>query len=624
MIRELAIDQLFAKDFLVKSKLGEGGMGAVYEVEQVSLGARRALKIMHADLAADPKLRARFEQEARIGATIPSDHIVQVVAAGVDESTGTPFLAMEMLEGESLAARAERSGRLELGVVAEIYEQLGHALGEAHAKGIVHRDLKPENIFLARARRSRVAFTVKVLDFGIAKALAEAKTKATAAMGTPLWMAPEQTASKAGVTPATDVWALGLIAYRLLAGAHFWRATEEDSNPMQLMREVVFDPLPTASERAAESQHGPLPEGFDAWFGRCVAREPSVRFPTGGEACEALAELLRNSAGEPAKLATQPTAAVRAERPLGTVAAAPLPSSLGSSPASSKASSPEARTEARGPSEAAFAPQMERAASTNGALATGSPPEASSTRRSTVWLALGAAAAAASALVYLLVFRNINHGTEASSSANATGLAPSGIALSRSAPPPTNTDAPIATNAAPPPSPSATTAEPLGPGSLPRVPLPATAKPSQPQAASEPTPPPPDNRAECAQVANEARMHSQEAQLSANQARSQAQSAQQAAAQAAAAGCPAAAQLVQAASAAARSASVEAEAASENAKAAVSDADKAAASSDLQQCTIASQQAQQSEQSAHQHAQSAQQNAHEAHSDAQSAMAACR
>ena len=327
MLRELAIGQLFARQFRVLGRIGEGGMGAVYEVEQTALGAKRALKIMHTDLAEDVKLRARFEQEARIGATIPSDHIVQVVAAGIDEETGTPFIAMELLDGESLAAYAGRLGRVAPEAVAEIFEQLGHALGEAHRLEIVHRDLKPENIFMARPRRAGVSFTVKVLDFGIAKVLAEATTKATAAVGTPLWMAPEQTATKQGVTPATDVWALGLIAYRLLSGKPYWASADEHSNAMMVMREVVFDPLPIASERAKQLGNADaLPSGFDEWFGQCVVREVERRFQTGEEACRALTNMLRPRGMDRTHLAANiaQVAAARAPAPGAMDATTPI------------------------------------------------------------------------------------------------------------------------------------------------------------------------------------------------------------------------------------------------------------------------------------------------------------
>ncbi|MGZ3421953.1 MAG: bifunctional serine/threonine-protein kinase/formylglycine-generating enzyme family protein [Polyangiales bacterium] len=270
----------FAGEFQVIRKLAEGGMGAVYEVTQIATGASRALKIMHPQLVTDEKLRQRFVQEAKVAALIKSDHVVQVVGAGVDPQTGTPWLAMEMLEGETLHDYVSRRGALAPIEVREVFSQLCHALAAAHDAGIVHRDLKPENVFLAVARREGVPFTVKVLDFGIAKLVAEAATNQTAAIGTPLWMAPEQTEHGGNVRPATDVWALGLIAFYLLTGKHYWRGgNAEHMSAAVLLREVIIEPLVPATTRAAEyGRADRLPPGFDEWFSACLVREIERRF----------------------------------------------------------------------------------------------------------------------------------------------------------------------------------------------------------------------------------------------------------------------------------------------------------------------------------------------------------
>src|SRR5215213_4820559 len=122
-------------------------MGSVYVVEQLSTGAERALKLMHATLADDPDMRRRFEIEARVGARIESDHIAQVMGAGVDPASGMPWLVMELLKGEDLHAYSKRRGPLDAGEVLAIFEQLCHALGAAHHANVVHRDLKPDNVF---------------------------------------------------------------------------------------------------------------------------------------------------------------------------------------------------------------------------------------------------------------------------------------------------------------------------------------------------------------------------------------------------------------------------------------------------------------------------------------------
>ncbi len=286
---------VFAGDFRIVRALSAGGMGAVYAAEQVSTGKPRALKVMLPALVSDPALRKRFEQEARIGSLIESEHVVEVVGAGIDGGTGLPWLAMELLQGEDLDKLVSTRGALPIPDVLVLFEQLCHAVGAAHRVGVVHRDLKPENIFLAQAHRAGASYMVKVLDFGIAKIVAEASTKQTAAMGSPIWMAPEQ-ADQSPITPSTDVWALGLIAFFLLTGRPFWKSACDDSATIPMvLKEVLFEPIVPASMRTAELGRS-LPPGFDAWFARCVARDAHTRFPDATQAGAALAAVLAGGA----------------------------------------------------------------------------------------------------------------------------------------------------------------------------------------------------------------------------------------------------------------------------------------------------------------------------------------
>ncbi|MFI5301481.1 MAG: serine/threonine-protein kinase [Polyangiales bacterium] len=158
----------FAGAFRVVQPLSEGGMGAVYVVEQTSTGTQRALKIMHPQLVADERMRQRFVQEAKVGALVDSDHVVQVLDAGVDAQSGTPWLTMELLKGETLTQAIERTGPFEFATARDVFSQVCHAIGAAHDVGLIHRDLKPDNIFLAASRREGATFLAKVLDFGIA------------------------------------------------------------------------------------------------------------------------------------------------------------------------------------------------------------------------------------------------------------------------------------------------------------------------------------------------------------------------------------------------------------------------------------------------------------------------
>jgi serine/threonine protein kinase len=336
-VLDLSEGAIFAQQFKVVRPLAKGGMGAVYVVEQLGTKRERALKLMHPMLVSDERSRERFEREAQVASRIESDHVVEVIAAGVEPHTHTPWLCMELLKGEELGARMTR-GPLRADEVLEVARQLGHALGAAHKAGIVHRDLKPENLFLATPRREGIPFTLKVLDFGVAALVHEASGKSTATqgVGSPLWMAPEQT-NIGNVRPATDVWAVGLLAYHFLTGTFYWKAAStEGSTLTALLVEVMVEPLVPASVRAAEQGRGAMiPRGFDAWFSRCVDRNPDHRFP---EAGAAIAELVAVLTGNTPSLApgTQPQAFAATM----AVSTSPLGGASGPAPASIPAAYP--------------------------------------------------------------------------------------------------------------------------------------------------------------------------------------------------------------------------------------------------------------------------------------------
>lgn len=307
--RLLSAGTIFAGDYRIVRPLAEGGMGAVYVVEQLSTGSQRALKVIREELLKDAKTRERFQQECRVSARIQSDHVVQVLAAGVDPTSQLPFMVMELLQGETLLQQVQMNGPVDVVSAMELFEQLCHALGAAHSLGVIHRDLKPENVFLAKSRRARAGTMVKVLDFGVAKVLAESRTSATSAIGTPSWMAPEQTEIRTVVSPATDLWAVGLLAFYALTGKYYWRACNDDhANVTALMRELLFEPLPLATTRASEyGVQQLLPQRFNEFFARCVTRRPADRFQTAAEAETALLASLETN---PASVAFQRTTTV--------------------------------------------------------------------------------------------------------------------------------------------------------------------------------------------------------------------------------------------------------------------------------------------------------------------------
>ncbi len=324
--------QLIDREYKVERLLSQGGMGAVYVVEHITTGKRRALKVMLPHLVRDQSSRDRFEREARIGARIESDNVVEVVDAGVDEGTGLPFLVMELLDGVDLDHVLDAHKKIPAQGVAGIVGQLCDALGRGHAIGVVHSDLKPENVFLEKPRRRGVAFTVKVMDFGIAKLVSDENhaAKVTTPIGSPLWMAPEQTQRGAAITPATDVWALGLLVYRMLTGLSYWRGANMPEGEFSLgglVLEVVVHPLVPASQRAQEQGVAALlPAGFDAWFARCVVREQEQRFANASLCFDTLEPILgvAPTAAAPAPFVTPATPAAPAVPHVATQGA-PMP-----------------------------------------------------------------------------------------------------------------------------------------------------------------------------------------------------------------------------------------------------------------------------------------------------------
>lgn len=299
-------------------------MGEVYAVVDNETQRTRVLKLVAGGGEADAKSTESFRLEAVIGARIHSEHIVEVIDAGVE--SGCPWLVMEHLRGEDLAKLIARRGRFEPRHAKLLLAQLCHGLAAAHDAGVVHRDLKPANVFVAKSKRSDVTFTVKVLDFGIARVLAEGQraTAASRAIGTPAYSAPEQASVGAEITPATDVWALGLIAFELLTGRPYWRAAniEHPSYP-QIIAEVLTSPLVPASQRAQElGVPHPIPSDFDAWFARCVVREPGLRYTDAGAAWKELSGALDSTLGPPVPAgmhrvtATPPTIPFAAPTPI--------------------------------------------------------------------------------------------------------------------------------------------------------------------------------------------------------------------------------------------------------------------------------------------------------------------
>jgi serine/threonine protein kinase len=287
--------------YKLEAVLGEGGMAVVWRAIHTETDRKVALKLVRSELVRSDLVRDMFVREARVAARIgKSDHIVDVLDAGVDENLKVPFIAMELLDGESVEARI-RQGPMPWSLVADLLEQLGDALTQAHAAGVFHRDLKPQNLFLTKDRKGHPL--LKVLDFGIAK-LSETTTSSATQVGTPAYAAPEQLGESwrsvakgrgktiaPSVSAGTDIWALGLIAFEMLTGTEpgaYWGATTLAELPLK----IVIEPLPASGMRADPAL---LPAGFDPWIARCLELDAAARWPTPHDAVNALVPLLRGT-----------------------------------------------------------------------------------------------------------------------------------------------------------------------------------------------------------------------------------------------------------------------------------------------------------------------------------------
>ncbi|MCC6897504.1 MAG: serine/threonine protein kinase [Polyangiaceae bacterium] len=270
--------ELVAGKYLVESVLGRGGMGVVVSAVHQLFGERVAIKFLLPEAAHGVGLE-RFLREAKVAFQLKSQHVVRVLDVAQLES-GAPYIVMEHLAGEDLAALVAREGPLAVERAVDYVLQACEAIGEAHAKGIVHRDLKPSNLFLTAGSEPMV----KVLDFGISKLTSReetdhALTASRAIMGSPLYMSPEQLMSARSVDHRTDIWSLGVILYELLTARTPFVAETFAALSIAIVTQ------PPAPMRAARSD---LPFDLEALVLRCLAKGVGER----PESVSALAELL--------------------------------------------------------------------------------------------------------------------------------------------------------------------------------------------------------------------------------------------------------------------------------------------------------------------------------------------
>ena len=318
------VGEVLAKTYRIERFLGVGTIGTVYVARHVRSNGLYAVKVLHRKLAASPELYQRFQDEARLIATLRHPHIAPITDFDRDEN-GTPFFVMDLLEGENLQQRLKHKESLPLAQALEILQQVGSALSTAHRSGIVHRNIKPENIYLVRHDLGdRVTESARITDFGLSRfrRVAPAGTL-DAAHGVSPYMAPELLQeTTAPVDGRADQWALAVIGYRMLSG----KLPFDDSSPEELLRHILNDPPRPLNRLMPE-----LPSHMVTALNRGMAKRREDRYETMMDFVRAVttkstgaAPAIPSPPGEVEAAAPQ----AKAASPSGRVAAAapPLPS----------------------------------------------------------------------------------------------------------------------------------------------------------------------------------------------------------------------------------------------------------------------------------------------------------
>jgi eukaryotic-like serine/threonine-protein kinase len=284
-------DTLFADRYRLERRLGVGGMATVQLAMDTRLERHVAVKLLAEHLAADSSFVARFKREALAAARLVHPNIVQVFDFGSEESTGRQYIVMEWVDGPSCAEILRELGRLEPGDAVDILVQACRGLDYAHRKGVVHRDVKPGNLLRARENGQ-----VKLADFGIAKAAEQSDmTKVGSVLGTAAYLSPEQARGEpAG--PGSDLYALGVVSYQLLAG----RLPYEAASLTDLARQQDSAAPPMLHEVDRN-----IPEPLALVVARALERDPAHRFQDAGAMEQAFLAAMRG-------VAPEPTAATRA------------------------------------------------------------------------------------------------------------------------------------------------------------------------------------------------------------------------------------------------------------------------------------------------------------------------
>lgn len=273
----------------VVSLLGRGGMGAVYEAVHLGTGRRVALKVINPDELGSHETIARFKREARASGGIDSQHVVQVLDTGIDPKTRSPYLVLELLNGEDLGQVIDR-GPAPWDVVLRVMAQACSGLDKAHRHGIVHRDIKSANLFLARREENEVI--VKLLDFGIAKLRPEALpgsnrlklTRSGSILGSPLYMSPEQVTGSGELDARSDIFSLGVTMYEALCGVA--------PNQEQTKLGALVVAIGSGKGIPLRTRAPALPDAVIAIVEKATALEPADRFASANEMQATIVALL--------------------------------------------------------------------------------------------------------------------------------------------------------------------------------------------------------------------------------------------------------------------------------------------------------------------------------------------
>ncbi len=264
--------------FLINRKVGQGGMGAVYEATHTQLGKRVAVKVLLEKYAQREAIVKRLRQEAQLASSVGNEHIIDITDIGTTED-GRTYVVMEFLEGESLAECLARETKLSEQRILKVISQAASALAAAHAKGVVHRDIKPENLFLLKRKEQDF---VKVVDFGISKSLRASSeeeeqprlTQTGMVLGTPLYMSPEQARGDDELDARVDIYALGVIMYEAATG----RVPFIGNNYLSVISQVLNEtPKPLRELRPD------LSEEFEAIVLRAMAKNKAERYASAND-----------------------------------------------------------------------------------------------------------------------------------------------------------------------------------------------------------------------------------------------------------------------------------------------------------------------------------------------------